>query len=75
MPLVGQIYAPQDGGISLIKRFFGYAKSHLFEKYCSYLISCKLYTPYILGVLKKYSRLTKQPFVLMLKYFQIPKVC
>ena len=49
MLLVTQIYAPQDGGISLIKRFFGYAKSHLFEKHCLYLMSCKMYTPYIPG--------------------------
>ena len=55
MPLVIQIYASQDGGISLIKRFFGYAKSHLFEKYCSYLT----YTQYMPGDPKKYSRLTK----------------
>ena len=56
---VTQIYVPQDGGISSIKRFFGYAKSRLFDKYCSYLMSCKIYTPYIPGDRKKYSRLTK----------------
>ena len=51
MLLVTQIYAPQNGGISLIKRFFGigYVKSHFLEKYCSYLMSCKIYTPYMLG--------------------------
>ena len=43
MLIVTHILAPQDGGISLIKRFFGYTKSHLFEKHCSYLMSCKIY--------------------------------
>ena len=59
MLIVTQIHAPQDGGISLIKRFFGYAKSHLFEKYCSYLMSCKISAPYTPCDPKKYSRLTK----------------
>ena len=79
MLLVIQIHASQDGGISLTKRFFGYAKSHLFEKYCSYLMSCNIYTPYIPGDPKKYSHLTKHQIialiVLLPKYFQIPKVC
>ena len=29
MLLVTQIHATQDGGISLIKRVFGHAKSHI----------------------------------------------
>ena len=58
MLLVIQIHVPQDGGISLIKRFFDYAKSHLFEKYCSYPMSCKIYAPYLPGDPKS-SRLTK----------------